>query len=207
MTPEVQAQVFDPFFTTKGDRGTGLGLAMVFGLVQQHGGLINVDSAPGQGTSFQISFPAADAPALAAVSAPEAETAAATLRILVVDDLPELARAMARVLRIEGHTVETTTSAEEALEYLAASPVDLVISDLGLGEGMNGWQLAEEVRSHYPWARFALATGWGDRISPEEAEARGVEAVIAKPYRVDELNRLVTQLAGPRPAVSGSPRA
>jgi PAS domain S-box-containing protein len=200
MTPEVQAQVFDPFFTTKGERGTGLGLAMVFGLVQQHGGQISLDSAPGQGTCFRISFPAADAPASAAVVLPEAAETPATMRILVVDDLPELARAMARVLRIEGHEVETTTSGEEALEYLAATPVDLVISDLGLGEGMNGWQLAEEVRSHYPWARFALATGWGDRISPEEAEARGVEAVIAKPYRVDELNRLVAQLAGPRPA-------
>jgi DNA-binding NarL/FixJ family response regulator len=96
--------------------------------------------------------------------------------------------------------VDTTTSAEEALEYLAGTPVDLVISDLGLGEGMNGWQLAEAVRSHFPRARFALATGWGDRISPEEAEARGVEAVIAKPYRVDELHRLVAQLAGPRSA-------
>jgi PAS domain S-box-containing protein len=200
MSPEVQAQVFDPFFTTKGERGTGLGLAMVFGLVQQHGGQITVDSAVGQGTRFQLSFPAADVPAPAEAATPDAEAATAAMRILVVDDLPELARAMARVLRIEGHEVETTTTAEEALEYLAATPVDLVISDLGLGEGMNGWQLAEAVRSHFPRARFALATGWGDRISPEEADARGVEAVIAKPYRVDELHRLVAQLAGPRPA-------
>jgi CheY-like chemotaxis protein/anti-sigma regulatory factor (Ser/Thr protein kinase) len=200
MSPEVQAQVFDPFFTTKGERGTGLGLAMVFGLVQQHAGEISVDSAPGKGTRFQLAFPAA-----AEAVQPYAATAAPTdspaaMRILVVDDLPELARAMARVLRIEGHVVETTTTAEEALEYLSSTPVDLIISDLGLGEGMNGWQLAEEVRAHFPQARFALATGWGDRISPEEAEARGVEAVIAKPYRVDELHRLVASLAGPRPA-------
>jgi PAS domain S-box-containing protein len=200
MSPEVQAQVFDPFFTTKGERGTGLGLAMVFGLVQQHGGQIGVDSAPGKGTRFQLTFPAADVSARSNAAAPAPSAASAALHILVVDDLPELARAMARVLRIEGHVVDTTTSAEEALEYLAGTPVDLVISDLGLGEGMNGWQLAEAVRSHFPRARFALATGWGDRISPEEAEARGVEAVIAKPYRVDELHRLVAQLAGPRSA-------
>ncbi|HLH26705.1 MAG TPA: PAS domain S-box protein [Chloroflexota bacterium] len=200
MSPEVQAQVFDPFFTTKGERGTGLGLAMVFGLVQQHGGQIAVRSAVGKGTCFQLSFPAVDAGGGAEAAAPKPASAPAGLRILVVDDLPDLARAMARVLRIEGHTVETKASAEEALEYLATTPVDLVISDLGLGEGMNGWQLAEQVRSHFPRARFALATGWGDRISPEEAAARGVEAVIAKPYRVDDLHRLVAQLAGPRPA-------
>ncbi len=213
MTPEVQAQVFDPFFTTKGERGTGLGLAMVFGLVQQHGGQISVDSALGKGTRFLLSFPAADiampSQPAADIAAPshmetiEAPAAPAAFRILVVDDLPELARAMARVLRIEGHQVETTTSAEEALEYLAGTPVDLVISDLGLGEGLNGWQLAEEVRRRYPRTRFALATGWGDRISPDEAAARGVEAVIAKPYRVDELHRLVAQLAGPRSVAAG----
>jgi CheY-like chemotaxis protein len=201
MPPEVQAQVFDPFFTTKGERGTGLGLAMVFGIVQQHGGQIGVDSAPGQGTRFHMIFSTPAAPTAEPAAETAAPAAAATaLRILVVDDLPELARAMARVLRIEGHAVETTTSGEEALAYLAREPVDVVISDLGLGEGINGWQLADAVRTHFPGTRFALATGWGDRIAPEEAAERGVDAVIAKPYRVDELHRLVASLVVPRPA-------
>ena len=90
----------------------------------------------------------------------------------------------------QGHQVEVARSGEEALEKLQQRPVDLVISDLGMGAGMNGWELAEQVRSRYPGVRFALATGWGAQIDPEEAKALGICAVLPKPYRLADMRRL-----------------
>jgi two-component system response regulator FlrC len=98
---------------------------------------------------------------------------------------------VARVLRPLRHAVKTARSAEEALDRLAAEPFDLVISDLGMGSGLSGWDLAARVREQWPNVRFVLATGWGAAIDPLEARARGVEEVLAKPYHPDELHRLV----------------
>jgi CheY-like chemotaxis protein len=107
--------------------------------------------------------------------------------VLVVDDEPMMTRAVVRMLRPSGHDVIVAASGEEALEKLGVQPFDLVISDLGMGAGMNGWELADAVRSRWPNVRFLLATGWGAAIDPAEARARGVEAVLSKPYRLDDL--------------------
>ncbi|HEY7065181.1 MAG TPA: ATP-binding protein [Chloroflexota bacterium] len=191
MSPEVQARVFEPFYSTKGERGTGLGLAMVYGIVERHGGQIAVESAPGRGTTFRLTFPWAGSGAAeaAADDQPEDER---PLRVLVVDDEAMLGRMAARMLAVDGHTAVVATSGEEALRRLCAEPFDLVISDVGMGEGMNGWELARHIRAEFPGVRFALATGWGPQIDPEQARARGVGAVIGKPYRLQDLRYLVT---------------
>jgi diguanylate cyclase (GGDEF)-like protein/PAS domain S-box-containing protein len=189
MSAEVRERVFEPFFTTKGESGTGLGLAMVFGIVEQHGGLIEVDSAPGEGTTFRITFPllvlaqAADRPPPRVVQAGSSRP----LRVLAVDDEPMMTKAVVRVLRPSGHVVTVAASGEEALDRLAERSFDVVISDMGMGAGMNGWELAEAVKQRWPEVRFLLATGWGAAIDPDEARARGVEAVLAKPYRGSDL--------------------
>src|SRR5262249_34327272 len=93
------------------------------------------------------------------------------------------------------HAVRTATSAEQALELLAAEPFDLVVSDLGLGPGMSGWDLAARVKTSWPRVRFILATGWGAAIAADEARPRGVAQVRAKPYHPEELQRAVAQAA------------
>ena len=191
MTPEVRARLFEPFFSTKGERGTGLGLPMVFGIVERHGGEIAVESAPGQGATFRLLLPAAT-PTASAAPAPAAPGGARPLRVLAVDDEPALGRMAALMLAPDGHNVVVATSGEEALERLAAESFDLVISDVGMGAGMNGWELAEQVRTHYPGVRFALATGWGAQIDPEEARALGICAVLPKPYHLADMRRLVS---------------
>jgi CheY-like chemotaxis protein len=190
MSAEVQERVFEPFFTTKGDGGTGLGLAMVFGIVEQHGGHINVRSAPGEGTTFRISVPLLDESSAVAAPSPNLSVQLETprpLRVLVVDDEPMMTKAVVRMLKPAGHVVSVAASGEEALDRLAEQTFDVVVSDMGMGAGMNGWELADAVKGRWPGIRFLLATGWGAAIGPDEAQARGVEAVLAKPYHPTEL--------------------
>ena len=195
MSAEVQARVFEPFFTTKGEAGTGLGLSMVFGIVEQHGGHIEVRSSLGDGTTFRISFPLVDASAEVEPSPtrPAHLEPPRPLRVLVVDDEPMMTTAVVRMLRPSGHVVSVAASGEEALERLAEQAFDVVISDMGMGPGMNGWDLADEVKRGWPNVCFLLATGWGAAIDPGEATARGVEAVLSKPYHPDDLLRALAR--------------
>jgi CheY-like chemotaxis protein len=191
MSPEVQSKMFEPFFTTKGDKGTGLGLATVFGVVERHGGQVRVHSAIGKGTTFRLSFPLSNLP-MEVEASTAAETASGLmpqrrLRILAVDDEPALTKAIVRLLRPVGHLVTTAVSGEEAIEHLGKQAFDLVLSDVGMGAGMSGWELAERVRTSWPDVRFVLATGWGAGIDPVEARDKGVAAVLAKPYSLAEL--------------------
>jgi CheY-like chemotaxis protein len=195
MSAEVQARVFEPFFTTKGDAGTGLGLSMVFGIVEQHGGKIDVRSSPGNGTTLRISLPLIEPSARSkATGTPPVELGPARpLRVLAVDDEPAMTKAVVRMLRPAGHTVSVAESAEDALDQMAVNSFDVVVSDMGMGAGMNGWELAAEVRRRWPDVRFILATGWGAAIDPTEARIRGVQAVLAKPYLPADLNAAMVE--------------
>ena len=186
----VRPHIFEPFFTTKGERGTGLGLAVVFGVVEQHRGQISLDTVPGRGTTFRLTFPAAPGVGAPTEAAPPA-VEVRPLRILAVDDEPALAKMIALMLGTDGHTVAIAYSAAEALQILETTPCDLVISDVGMGPGPNGWELGETVRRRFPATRFYLATGWGDQIDPAQAKLRGVHGIIAKPYRIADLQRVV----------------
>jgi PAS domain S-box-containing protein len=201
MPPEVQARVFEPFFTTKGEKGTGLGLAMVFAIARQHAGDAAVSSEPGRGATFRLTLPAAlGAPTWRreAEPPPTRPEQVAGLRILAVDDQQALAQMVADMLEPSGHRVTTCTSGEEALARLAEERFDVVVSDVGMGSGMNGFELAERIRARAPGTRIVLATGWGSVIEGEEAEQHGVDAVVAKPYRLAELRRAVE----PEPAAT-----
>jgi CheY-like chemotaxis protein len=111
----------------------------------------------------------------------------------VVDDEPMMTRAVSRMLQPSGHLVSVAGSGEEALEKLSEDAFDVVVSDMGMGAGMNGWDLADAVRDRWPGVRFLLATGWGAAIDPLEALSRGVEGVLSKPYKLVDL---VKALAG-----------
>ncbi|HEY3061704.1 MAG TPA: PAS domain S-box protein [Chloroflexota bacterium] len=194
MTDEIKAHIFEPFFSTKGDAGTGLGLAMVFGVVESHQGSIDVDSAPGRGTRFCLSFPMAATPRVVSVRSESTESTQSpprALRILAVDDEPAIGASVKRALRSHGHSVVVALSGEAALEQLATERFDVLVSDVGMGAGMNGWELAAAARGSWPHLRIVLATGWGAIIDAEEAHARGVDAVLAKPYVPDELRRAI----------------
>jgi len=193
MPPETREKIFEPFFTTKGEHGLGLGLSMVFGVVGRHCGTVEVDSAPGRGTTFRLSFPAAPGEVENAETL-EGLAPARSLRILAVDDEPDIANMVSLMLQPFGHQLAVANSGEEALEKLGQEPFDLVISDVGMGARMNGWELAERVRASFPGVRLVLATGWGAEIDHEDAAARGIDAVVSKPFRIADLQRVVAAI-------------
>ncbi|HEY0583478.1 MAG TPA: PAS domain S-box protein, partial [Chloroflexota bacterium] len=193
MPPEVQSKAFEPFFTTKGERGTGLGLAQVFGIVEEHLGQVALDSTVGRGTTVRLRLPVADSSDLNATGARgSAGDACPSLRVLAVDDEPLLARMVVAMLSRDGHIVESALSGEQALVMLGDGQFDLVITDLGLGHGLNGWDLTRSIKDSWPSTGVILATGWGAAIDPESIAARGAEAVVTKPYRLAELRRVVS---------------
>ncbi len=101
----------------------------------------------------------------------------------------------ASMLRIDGHAVAVATSGEDAVAQLEREPFDLVLSDVGMGAGMNGWELADHIRARYPQTRVVLVTGWGAQIDSEQLTERGIESVLSKPYRITDLRRVVQQIA------------
>ncbi|MDQ6670960.1 MAG: ATP-binding protein, partial [Chloroflexota bacterium] len=202
---DVQALVFDPFFTTKGEHGTGLGLSQVAAIVKRYGGTIELCSSLSRGTTFRLRFPRA----AAFVKRAEHHTrqlsvgvagGVRAIRILVVEDEKQLARMASLVLTQRGHSVVVAQSGEEALACLEHERFELIVSDLGLGSGKNGWDLAQAVRARWPETHFVLVTGWGAAIDLEEAQARGVHEVIPKPYRIADLRRVADRLGTNRDA-------
>ena len=185
MSDEVRRRCLEPFFTTKEQRGTGLGLAMVYGIVQRHRGQLEVASAPGQGTTIRLRLPRATAADLSTppvVAAPLGRS----LQILVVDDEPGLADILGRLLVSDGHRVELARNGDEALAKLDAGRFDVVITDQAM-PGMNGTQLAAAVKRRAPDLPVIMATGFGELMRTDVPEPDVVDLVLSKPVRLDDL--------------------
>ena len=201
MTPEVLERIFEPFFTTRPlGEGTGLGLAVVQGIVQDHAGQIFVRSAPGKGTTFDIELPAASIDRPEPVSAPVAAPRGAGERLLVVDDEQVIARVVSEQLRRLGYRVTAVNDPEEALELLAEEPdeYDLLLTDLQMPR-MDGVELAARVGRFRPELPIILSTGNRWSIPHSTARAAGVREIVDKPFRIEELAQaLRTVLDGQR---------
>jgi CheY-like chemotaxis protein len=192
MDAETQKQIFEPFFTTKRPgEGTGLGLSVVYGIVKLNGGEIEVASAPGAGTRFRIYLPVADEAAVEHSSSPPAAVArAGTETILVVED-DELMRDLVRdVLEMNGYSVLTAASSEEALREAEDSNIDLVITDVVM-PGMTGVDLAEKIREHHPRLQILFMSGYTDRALVARGVLEPGVNFISKPFS----NRALTALA------------
>jgi DNA-binding response OmpR family regulator/signal transduction histidine kinase len=189
MPEEVRRRIFDPFFTTKGLQGTGLGLSVVYGIMQRHQGSIVVASARGRGTQFTLRFPVGQ-------GAPAHSTVAARVivprRLLVVDDNAGVRRVMASLLRSAGHSVLEASRGAAGLALLAAHPVDLVCTDMGMPE-MTGLEFARRVKAEHDGVPIVLLTGWGkDAVQSGKAEV--VDGVLAKPVNMSVLLQTIAGL-------------
>jgi CheY-like chemotaxis protein len=196
MTDEVRRRVFDPFFTTKGLHGTGLGLSVVYGIVERHAGQIDVFSAPGQGTTFLLRFrPASpDAPGPAARPAPPVIP---SRRILLIDDDAGVRGSLAALLRAHGQAVIEADSGEAGLRCLETTPVDVVVTDLGM-PGLTGWEVARGVKARDAGLPVVLLTGWGEQAGTEGPPDAGVDRVLPKPAPLATVLATITELTGRR---------
>ena len=198
MPEEVRQRALDPFFTTKGPKSTGLGLSVTYGIIQRHNGKLEIDSAPGRGTTVHVTLPAAGGAAVVPASSTPEPASPTHLRVLLVDDEPEVRSALADMLATSGHTTFQAAGGREALAWLeAGQPVDLVLTDLGM-PGMTGADVARAVRGRWPHLRLGLMTGW-DETEGLVGETSGlVDFVIAKPFKLQAL--LDAYARSPRPA-------
>ncbi|WP_293349895.1 ATP-binding protein [Phenylobacterium sp.] len=186
MDAEARRRCMEPFFTTKGERGTGLGLAMVYGVAQRHGAEVDVQSAPGQGTTFSLIFPAATR---SAAKGAELE-APSPMRLLLVDDDPVLLKALSDALGNDGHLITPANDGQAGIDAFVAGqdgfPFDAVITDLGMPY-INGRQVAAAIKSTSPETPVILLTGWGQGMLSGVEGIPNIDMVLSKPPKLRDV--------------------
>jgi PAS domain S-box-containing protein len=204
MAPDVIAHAFDPFFTTKPTgEGTGLGLSMIYGFVQQSGGHVLLRSEKGQGTTVTIYLPrhlgaAAGAEKVDAVALPT--QAAASVAVLVVEDEPALRMVIRDVLTDRGYTVLEADSGRSGLNVVeSAARIDLLLSDVGLPGGINGRQLADAALLRRPGLKVLFITGYAESAAVGKGRMEQGMEIMTKPFTVDALAARVHGLISDRP--------
>jgi PAS domain S-box-containing protein len=191
MDEETRRRCLEPFFTTKGERGTGLGLAMVYGSMQRHDADVEIDSAPGQGTTVRLCFAIPpDAPASVLLKR-AAVTAPSPLRILVVDDDPLVLKSLRDTLQMDGHCVSVANGGRAGVDLFLEShqtgtAFQVVITDLGMPY-VDGRKVSASVKAARPATRVIMLTGWGQRMIAEGSVPEHVDQVLSKPPKLREL--------------------
>jgi PAS domain S-box-containing protein len=197
MDEEARRRCLEPFFTTKGERGTGLGLAMVYGMVRRHGAEIDVESALGLGTTVRLSF----AVPASATAAPAQSTAVhavpVALRILVVDDDPLVLKSLRDALEGDGHTIVAANGGQEGIDLFRSAlkdqqTFDAVMTDLGMPY-VDGRQVAGFVKAASASTPVILLTGWGHRLMTEGDLPANVDILLSKPPKLRELREALAR--------------
>jgi PAS domain S-box-containing protein len=189
MQPDVMDRIFEPFFTTKTDgQGTGLGLAMVHGIISQHGGHIRCYSEPGIGTSFQIYFPVSASELISDLSETREMPAFGSETILLVDDDDRVREMAQEMIEMGGYTVLTAHTGEEALEIYAThrDDISLVILDL-IMPGMGGKKCLEELLRIDPNVRVLVASGYSSNALTRDETGSGAKGLVKKPYDAKDI--------------------
>ena len=191
MDEDTRRRCMEPFFTTKGAHGTGLGLAMVYGVMQRHGGEIAIDSSPGAGTTVRLTFPRRGAGAVDLSKRGESVQVPARLRILVVDDDPLLLKSLREILEADGHSVTTANGGREAIELFTGAcerreAFPVVMTDLGMPY-VDGRNVARAVKGLSSETFVILLTGWGQRMASEGDVPAHVDRMLSKPPKLDML--------------------
>ncbi len=187
-------RIFEPFYTKKvmGRSGTGLGMALVWGTVQDHHGYINVTSTQGAGTRFELFFPASRDPLPGQpAQIPFDSFQGHGERLLVVDDVPEQREIAAQILRKLGYDVSVVASGEAALEFLRHQPVALIVLDMIMDPGMDGLDTYREILRIFPGQRAIIASGYAENERVKEAQRLGAGQYLRKPYTLERIGLAV----------------
>ncbi len=204
MSPELVGHIFDPYFTTKeAGKGTGLGLAVVHGIVKDLGGYIQVESAPGLGSTFDICLPATQADCVGVVATEVTMPRGGNERILVVDDESTIVDIFRHTLEREGYRVTSFTDGEQALDRILQEPdaYDLVITDMAMPM-VSGTVIGARIRDVRPDLPVILCTGYSDQVNAEQALKAGFSAYLEKPVRMEQLLRAVRDSLDSQPSAT-----
>ncbi|HTQ52521.1 MAG TPA: ATP-binding protein [Candidatus Acidoferrales bacterium] len=200
MDEKTRQHCLEPFFSTKAKRGgTGLGLAMVYGVMRRHDGAIEIESAPNQGTCVRLTFPVREETSTKAASTSPLHTGQGrSLRILCIDDESQMQELLKHCLTTLEHQVTTASGGKQGVEMfrtaiLQKQPYEMVITDLGMPD-IDGHQVARTIKAESPATPIVMMTGWGTMMKEDGETAPEVDAVVGKPPRIQELNSLILQL-------------
>jgi signal transduction histidine kinase/ActR/RegA family two-component response regulator len=198
MDENTRRRCLEPFYTTKGERGTGLGLAMVYGMVQRHSSEIDIESALGRGTTIRLTFPALVAPAQMRERIIDLPASSKRRRILLVDDDPMLIKSLQDTLQEDGHVVTPTHGGQAGIDMFASATrsgelFDAVITDLGMPH-VDGRKVAASIKGLSANTPIILLTGWGQRMIAENDTPQYVDKVLSKPPRLRELRAALAEL-------------
>ncbi len=197
--PETLAKVFDPFFTTKGEGGTGLGLCLSQRIAEQHGGELTLESSPGSGTTATLRLPLHAATALpdgGSAAGPVSQLGEKPVRILIVDDDSDVLRPLCSYLERSGYSVVAAKDAFEALEQLKEEAPDVLLTDIGM-PNMDGLELCRRAMLLRPALPVVLMSGWASDVDPAKARAAGAQALLAKPFAMQQVAALLSRLSQP----------
>lgn len=202
MDARTRLRCMEPFFTTKGDRGSGLGLAMVYGMLNRYSGDIDIDSTPGVGTRITLCFPPAPNTSGAqlsegAAARGRAQSPLRPLRILLIDDDPVVLTTVQNTLEIDGHRVVAMDGGPKGVAEFRAKadtePYDVVITDLGMPY-MDGRKVAAAVKAARSQTPVLLLTGWGQQMHAQDERPEHVDRILSKPPRLSDLRQALAEL-------------
>jgi signal transduction histidine kinase/CheY-like chemotaxis protein len=203
MNDEVRRRCMEPFFTTKGERGSGLGLASVYGVVRRHGAEIDIRSVQGRGTTVSLIFPVPIVPEAPAATTPprRAQAAPERLRLLLVDDDPLFLKSLGDLLESDGHMVTEASGGQQAIDAFRAAqqrrePYSAVVTDLGMPY-VDGRRVAAAVKEASPTTPVILLTGWGQRLMSDDDFPPNIDRVLTKPPKLRELRQTLAELCKP----------
>jgi CheY-like chemotaxis protein len=200
MSEETRKRCLEPFFSTKGKRGTGLGLAMVYGVMERHDGKIEIESQLGRGTTFRLVFPVRKA------TKPDAAVEEAgpvdPLQILCIDDEPLVRDLLKDMLERDGHRVSVSDGGQNGIETFRTArkegrPFDVIITDLGMPY-IDGRQVVKTVKNESPSTPVVMLTGWGAFMKEEGDAPAQVDSILSKPPRSNELRQTLGRFQSPK---------
>jgi signal transduction histidine kinase/CheY-like chemotaxis protein len=198
MDEDTRRRCLEPFYTTKGERGTGLGLAMVYGMIQRHSAEIEIESTVGVGTIMRLSFTARTSSVVSAQQVVKPSPMNRRLRILLVDDDPVLIKSLQDTLQEDGHLITIAHGGQSGIDEFRAShqrgeEFDVVVTDLGMPH-VDGRKVATAIKEIAPLTPVILLTGWGQRMLAANETPAHVDMVLSKPPRLAELRATFVEL-------------